>query len=380
MRRLLIHHTCLWLFLLCSAISAAQAPQAFSYQAVVRNASNQLLSNADVSLRCRILQGSSSGNVVYSELHDVTTNANGLLTALVGSGVAESGNFSAISWQNGPFFIQTELDIDNSGSYGLAQTTQLLSVPYALYAEQSGSGQPGPQGPQGEQGLPGADGPQGPPGPQGDQGPPGPTGATGPAGSSACESLSTGNLLVMYTTTTAYGFSQSQSSLATNYSAGTFTVQSLSGPPLGAEASEMQIVIYTQNNAYAFAQSQSSLATNFNTGNWVVQGIQGTPIGAVASKQTVVVYTSTHAYGLSQSQSSLGDPPNLNNASWTVQALSGEVLGAKASARNILVYTTTGVYGFSQSQSTLAIPPPENNGTWTVQSTSGTPVDVISAR
>lgn len=366
-----------------AGLLSAQAPQAFSYQAVVRNASNQLLTNADVSLRCRILQGSSIGAVVYSELHNVTTNANGLLTALVGNGLAESGNFAGISWQNGPFFIQTELDLDNSGNFGLAQTTQLLSVPYALYAEQSGGGLPGPPGPQGEPGLPGAEGPQGPPGPQGEQGPAGPTGATGatgPAGSSACESLSAGNLLVMYTTTNAYGFSQSQSSLATNYNAGTFTVQSLSGPPLGAEASEMQIVIYTQDNAYAFAQSQSSLATNFNTGNWVVQSIEGTPIGAVASKQTVVVYTSTHAYGLSQSQSSLGNPPNLNNASWTVQALSGEVLGAKSSARNILVYTTTGVYGFSQSQSSLDNPPPDNVGSWTVQSISGEPVDVIRTR
>ena len=102
-----------------------------------------------------------------------------------------SGIFQNINWSSGSYYIQTETDPNGGNSYTITSTQQLLSVPYALYAETSGSSIPGPQGeqgpigqtgPQGPQGLTGATGPDGSTGPQGTQGLTGAAGSTGPQG------------------------------------------------------------------------------------------------------------------------------------------------------------------------------------------------------
>jgi uncharacterized protein (TIGR02145 family) len=167
-----------FLFLITVSVFA-QAPEKLSYQAVIRNASNALVSNQTVGMRISILQGSASGTVVYGETHTPNTNANGLVSLEIGGGIQVSGSFSGINWSAGPYFIKTETDPSGGTAYSITGTTQLLSVPFALYAKTSGSsisGPQGPAGPQGPQGLPGPIGPQGP------QGPVGPAGATGPQG------------------------------------------------------------------------------------------------------------------------------------------------------------------------------------------------------
>lgn len=176
-------------FCLLSSFVIAQAPQKFSYQAVIRNASNQLLANQLVGIKISLLQGSSSGTLVYSETHQPTTNSNGAISIEIGGGSILSGSFSSINWAIGPYFIQTDTDVDGGSNYTITSTTQLLSVPYALYAASSASSIPGPQGPAGAQGPTGpqgpvgATGPTGAPGAQGIQGVAGPQGPAGPAGS-----------------------------------------------------------------------------------------------------------------------------------------------------------------------------------------------------
>jgi uncharacterized protein (TIGR02145 family) len=171
-----------------SVRSFAQAPEKLSYQAVIRNAGNGLVSNQTVGMRISILQGSASGSVVYAETQQASTNASGLVTLEIGSGTVVSGSFAAINWTSGPYFIKTETDPEGGSNYSLTGTSQLLSVPYALYAKTSGSSTPGPQGPAGPQGPTGAQGPQGPigltgpAGPAGAQGPAGQTGVQGPQG------------------------------------------------------------------------------------------------------------------------------------------------------------------------------------------------------
>lgn len=145
-----------------SAYSYAQAPQKMTYQSVVRNSSNQLVTSAAVGMKISVLQGSATGTVVYAETHSTSTNTNGLATVQIGGGTLVSGNFSTIDWANGPYFLKTETDPTGGSTYTISGTTQLLSVPYALYAETSGSSTPGPQGPQGQQGIQGPIGPQGP--------------------------------------------------------------------------------------------------------------------------------------------------------------------------------------------------------------------------
>ncbi len=178
--------------LLLGAYSFAQAPQKMSYQAVVRNASNNLVTSSSVGVRVSILQGSSSGTAVYVETHTATTNANGLATFQIGSGTVVSGTFSSIDWSTGTYFIKTETDATGGTNYDIVGTSELLSVPYALYAENAGvagpqgpagpAGATGPQGPQGPAGADGATGPQGPAGADGATGPQGPAGADGATG------------------------------------------------------------------------------------------------------------------------------------------------------------------------------------------------------
>lgn len=128
------------LLLLCAASVFAQAPEKFNYQAVVRNASNALVTNAPVGVRVSILQGSASGNAVYVETHTASTNANGLLTLEIGGGTVQQGTFAGIDWANGPFFLKTETDPAGGSNYTVTSTQQLMSVPYALYAGEAANG------------------------------------------------------------------------------------------------------------------------------------------------------------------------------------------------------------------------------------------------
>ena len=123
--------------LLCAVSLFAQAPEKFSYQAVVRNASNALVIDAQVGVRVSILQGSADGSTVYVETHTAATNANGLLTMEIGGGKAEQGSFTGIDWANGPYFLKTETDPNGGSDYSVTITQQLLSVPYALYAREA---------------------------------------------------------------------------------------------------------------------------------------------------------------------------------------------------------------------------------------------------
>ena len=119
------------LFALCVQ---AQAPQKFSYQTVVGNASNLLLVEQTVGIKISILQDSANGSAVFAETHAPQTNANGLATLEIGGGSLLSGNFANINWANGPFFVKTETDPNGGNNYTITNTSQLLSVPYALYA------------------------------------------------------------------------------------------------------------------------------------------------------------------------------------------------------------------------------------------------------
>ena len=114
---------------------SAQTPTKFSYQAVIRNNSNALVVNSSVGIKVSILQGSASGTVVYSETHNPTSNANGLISIEVGGGTVGTGTFSNIDWSIGLYFIKTEFDINGGTNYSLIGTTELLSVPYALHAK-----------------------------------------------------------------------------------------------------------------------------------------------------------------------------------------------------------------------------------------------------
>ena len=123
------------IFLLSIFSSFSQSPEKISYQAIIRNSSNILVSNQSVGMKISILQGSTTGSSVYIETHTTFTNPNGLVSIEIGSGSVSFGSMSTINWENGPFFIKTETDPSGGISYSITGISQLLSVPFALHAK-----------------------------------------------------------------------------------------------------------------------------------------------------------------------------------------------------------------------------------------------------
>ncbi len=125
--------------LIASIAIFAQAPQGFNYQATVRNSAGALIVNQNVNFKFNIMLNSATSLPVFSETHMVPTDDVGQVNLVIGQGTASIGSFTAISWGTGNYFLGIEL---NTGSgYVAMGTTQLLSVPYALYANSSGNAQ-----------------------------------------------------------------------------------------------------------------------------------------------------------------------------------------------------------------------------------------------
>jgi hypothetical protein len=261
--------------LLMSPVTFAQAPYKMSYQAIIRNSANELVANKTVGVKISIVAGSVTGPAVFSETHTPTTNINGLASLEIGGGTPKSGKLSLINWVNGPFFVKTETDPEGGTNYTITGTTQLLSSPYALYANSSGSSEPGPTGP------------EGPEGPEGEAGPAGPAGAVGkgvPAGGTANQ------VLVKVD--------------ATNYNTAWAT-------PAGGNGAKLDLI------ATKIAATQElSVANGNNTGDLIVYENTGTAptLGSYSSA------TSTYTVGAGQSglyyiqaQSKTIDAPMINN-------------------------------------------------------------------
>lgn len=121
--------------LLAYGISWGQAPERISYQSVVRDLSNNLITSQTVGVQITIRQGASNGANVYREQHSLMTNTGGLLSLEIGGGAVQNGSLSAINWNSGPYFVEQEIDPAGGTNYTLSQTEELLSVPYALHAK-----------------------------------------------------------------------------------------------------------------------------------------------------------------------------------------------------------------------------------------------------
>jgi hypothetical protein len=116
----------------------AQSPDLMTYQAVLRDAENHLLTNQAVAVQISILQTTPNGTAVYTEIHTLSTNANGLVSLVIGDGVT-GDDLSTIDWSSGPYFLKTETDPAGGSNYTITTTSQLLSVPYAKFASEAGN-------------------------------------------------------------------------------------------------------------------------------------------------------------------------------------------------------------------------------------------------
>lgn len=171
--------------LLFSIVSYAQAPpEGINYQAVARDNSGKPISNADLKIRFSIKDLTATGTTVFQEIHNRSTNVYGLFTLVIGNGILVStDSFSAINWGSGNKYLEVEIDTITGTNYISMGTTQMMSVPYALFAKRSGTpGTPGITGITGATGVTGHTGETGATGVTGFTGDIGSTGSTGDIG------------------------------------------------------------------------------------------------------------------------------------------------------------------------------------------------------
>ena len=123
----------------------AQVPQGINYQAVARNSSGNPIINQNICLKLSIHTGM-AGPVVYWEKDSVLTNAFGLFTLKLGMATIDSDLFNTITWNTGNQYLQVEMDLTNTNTYTDLGTSQLLTVPYAMYASSGAGGATGATG------------------------------------------------------------------------------------------------------------------------------------------------------------------------------------------------------------------------------------------
>ena len=174
------------IFLACSM--AISQTRAIDYQSILTDNDGGTLKNIETEIKVDIIEGAINGSITYSESHIVTTGSNGEIQLEIGNGTPSAMTFDNIDWQK-PNYIQISIKPEGFNTFLALETTQMLSVPYALFALELGC-EEGCPGEDGVTGPTGVQGPQGPQGEQGIQGPQGPQGPEGSQGISGAENLS----------------------------------------------------------------------------------------------------------------------------------------------------------------------------------------------
>ncbi len=132
-----INFICTIICTLIISATLAQTPQGISHQAIVRNASNQLIVNSQIGIKVSIIQDNVEGTVVYSETFTLQSNANGLISFVIGQGSDKTNDLNTINWADGNYFIKTEVDPEGGTNYTITGSSQLWSIPYAFYSQKS---------------------------------------------------------------------------------------------------------------------------------------------------------------------------------------------------------------------------------------------------
>lgn len=300
----------------------SQAPPRMSFQAVIRDAGQALVTGTTVGVRLSVLQGSAQGPAVYEESHQPVTNANGLATMELGGGAVQSGSIGSIDWSQGPYFLRQEVDPLGGTAYTISGTSELLSVPYALHAANN---LPGPPGPPGPPGMPGASG---------------------------CDPNVRDSLIVLYNNAMAYGFHQDANGN------GAWVMQALGNTGHANVASKRAVVIHNNSMAYAFHLD------NAGQGQWVTHPLGNTIHTSVSSDRAIVLYNNSTAHGFHVDGSGSGV--------WTSQPLGNTNHSSVAHGGKIVVWNNSTAYAFAVDAS--------GNGTWTTQPIGGTTHTVVTTR
>jgi hypothetical protein len=306
------------LSLIISIFTFAQVPQGISYQAIALNSSGNPVVSSNVGIRLSVLDNSVTGANLYTETQAKTTNAQGLFNLVIGQGAATSGTFNTINWGTNSKFLKVELDVTGGANYVLVGTTQLLSVPYALFAgsvidnssktisfnNNSGNGTIILYSSSEARSFSTLNGWSSPYGFNGN----------------IIGSVASNNNVVVYSNIEARSY---------NSSNGWSSAYPLNNTIKGGVASNTNIVIYSDSETRSYN----------NTNGWSsAYNLNGIIIGAVSSNSNIIVFSNSEARSY-----------NTTNGWSSAYTFNGTVLGAIASGDNIVVYSTIEARSYTSS-------------------------------
>ncbi len=308
------------LLVLLGSKAVAQVPQGVSYQAIALTPSGNPVGNVLIGVRLSILDNSASGTVIYTETHTTTTSDRGLYNLIIGQGTPVSGLFPSIDWGTNYKFLKVELDVAGGTNYVLAGTTQLWSVPYALYAESANSVD----------------------------------------ASNIIGKIDNGWVAAFLTDSKAYYLFTGQNN---NNS---WLEQPLQGQPLEIVSEFHTVGVLTSTHAYAATIDSS----NPNSASWNPIQLSGTPLKIKISGNSVGVLTTTHAYVYTYT----ADANNVLNYNWHAQSISGTPTDIYPFGRGAFgVVTSTNAYAFA---TTILQSSPEITASWYSTVLNGTTLKI----
>ena len=137
MRKNIINLRILFFILLSIVMIKTNAQTGLNFQGVARTSNNVILASQAITIKLSILQGSATGTAEYTETRKVTTNAQGLFTAVIGDtgAISTLGNFATINWKSTPKFLKIEMDAAAGTNFITMGTTQFQYVAYAQFAK-----------------------------------------------------------------------------------------------------------------------------------------------------------------------------------------------------------------------------------------------------
>ena len=109
----------------------------FNYQSFLKNDNGEIIKDASVNFRISIAYDSPTATPVYSELHNISISADGVINILIGNGSASTGTYSDVDW-NKNIYIKREAALsEGSSNFTDFGATRLNSIPKATYSENS---------------------------------------------------------------------------------------------------------------------------------------------------------------------------------------------------------------------------------------------------
>ncbi|MBR6081870.1 MAG: InlB B-repeat-containing protein [Salinivirgaceae bacterium] len=133
MKKLALRFLAVMAIAITTAVSAL-GQNGFAYQAVIRDANGELVTNKQVEMKFTLKHDGAS---CYSETQTVTTNEYGNIQVVVGNGKKVDGDFASVPWNTFDIKMEVAVNVDGKGEVVLGEVP-VQGAPYAMYAQKAG--------------------------------------------------------------------------------------------------------------------------------------------------------------------------------------------------------------------------------------------------